>query len=44
VTVGKTFEKEGKVELRVRRSGDTELLDPAAAVDHIAALVRRELA
>ena len=44
VTVGKTFEKEGKVELRARRSGDTELLDPAAAVDHIAALVRRELA
>ena len=44
VTVGKTFEKEGRVELRDRRSGATELLDPVAAVDHIADLVRRGLA
>ena len=44
VTVGKTFEKEGRVELRDRRSGATELFDPVAAVDHIADLVRRGLA
>ncbi len=44
VTVGKTFEKEGRVELRDRRSGATEMLDPVAAVDHIADLVRRGLA
>lgn len=44
VTVGKTFQKEGRVELRARRSGETELLDLATAVDRIADLVRRELA
>ncbi|WP_310600391.1 proline--tRNA ligase [Desulfobulbus sp.] len=43
LTVGKTYEKEGKVELRARRTGATELLAPEQAVDHIAGLVRQAL-
>ncbi|MDR2550074.1 MAG: proline--tRNA ligase [Desulfobulbus sp.] len=43
LTVGKTYEKEGKVELRARRTGATELLAPEQAVDHIAGLIRQAL-
>jgi len=43
LTVGKTYEKEGKVELRARRTGATELLAPDQAVDYIAGLVRQAL-
>jgi len=44
LTVGKTYEKEGKVELRSRRTGETELLPLDGAVAHIAGLVRQALA
>ena len=44
LTVGKTFEKEGKVELRSRKTGETQVLDLDGAVDHIAGLVRQALA
>jgi prolyl-tRNA synthetase len=44
LTVGKTFEKEGKVELRSRKTGETQILDLDGAVDHIAGLVRQALA
>ncbi|MCL1980199.1 MAG: proline--tRNA ligase [Proteobacteria bacterium] len=44
LTVGKTYEKEGKVELRSRRTGATELLALDQAVDHIADLVQQALA
>lgn len=43
LTVGKTFEKEGKVELRSRKTGETQVLAVAEAVDFIAALVRQAL-
>jgi prolyl-tRNA synthetase len=43
LTVGKTFEKEGKVELRSRRTGETQVLDLAEAVEHITALIRPDL-
>jgi prolyl-tRNA synthetase len=44
LTVGKTFEKEGKVELRSRKNGETQVLDLDGAVDYIAGLVRQALA
>jgi len=44
LTVGKTFEKEGKVELRSRKTGETQVLDLDGAVDYIAGLVRQALA
>ncbi|WP_028319766.1 proline--tRNA ligase [Desulfobulbus elongatus] len=44
LTVGKTYEKEGKVELRSRRTGETELLPLDGAVAHIAGLVWQALA
>jgi len=40
LTVGKTFEKEGKVELRSRRTGETQVLAIAEAVEQITALIR----
>ena len=43
LTVGKTYEKEGKVELRSRRTGETEVLGLDEAVSHIAGLVRQAL-
>jgi prolyl-tRNA synthetase len=43
LTVGKTFEKEGKVELRSRKTGETEILALDTAVGHIAELVRQAL-
>ena len=43
LTVGKTFEKEGKVELRSRKTGETQVLVFAEAVAQIAALIRQEL-
>ncbi|NOQ46087.1 MAG: proline--tRNA ligase [Desulfobulbaceae bacterium] len=43
VTVGKTYEKEGKVELRLRKSGETSILDYAGATEQIAAMIREEL-
>ncbi|RJX19387.1 MAG: proline--tRNA ligase [Desulfobulbus sp.] len=44
VMVGKTFEKEGKVELRRRRDGHTETLAAGEAAGAIAAMVKAELA
>lgn len=44
MTVGKTFEKEGKVELRFRRTGETLTLGPDEAIDRLVALVRGALA
>jgi prolyl-tRNA synthetase len=44
VTVGKTFEKEGKVEIRRRRDGHTDTIPCEQAAGFIAELVRSELA
>ena len=44
LTVGKTYEKEGKVELRSRRTGETENLALDKAVAHIAGRIRQALA
>ncbi len=41
MTVGKTFEKEGKVELRFRRTGETLTLGPDEAIDRLVDLVRQ---
>ncbi len=43
LTVGKTFEKEGRVELRSRRTSDTVTLAFDEAVSHIGALIRPAL-
>jgi prolyl-tRNA synthetase len=43
LTVGKTFEKEGKVELRSRKSGETQVFEHNGAVDHIVGLIRQAL-
>ncbi|HHD57126.1 MAG TPA: proline--tRNA ligase, partial [Desulfobulbaceae bacterium] len=42
-TVGKTYEKEGMVELRLRVSGETVLLPFTEAADKIAAMIHEEL-
>ncbi|GAB4344234.1 MAG: proline--tRNA ligase [Desulfobulbaceae bacterium] len=44
VTVGKTLEKEGKVEIRARREGTTTAVSLETAVDEIAALIEKEMA
>jgi prolyl-tRNA synthetase len=44
VMVGKTFEKEGRVEVRRRRDGHTETVAAEEAAEVIASLVRAELA
>ncbi len=44
VTVGKSFAKDGTVELRARRSGETALLPLAEAAKEIAAKIKAELA
>ena len=43
VTVGKTWEKEGKVELRARRDGATTLLPYDGAASTITTMIRDEL-
>jgi len=43
VTVGKTWEKEGKVEVRLRRSGETLTIDYGQAAVEIAAMIHQEL-
>ncbi len=43
VTVGRTFEKEGRVELYLRRSGETTTLDFEKASAEVAAMIRAEL-
>jgi len=43
LTVGKTFEKEGKVELRSRRTGETQVLALEEAVEQITVLIRQGL-
>ena len=43
LTVGKIFEKEGRVELRSRRTGATETLALEGAVAHIGTLIREAL-
>ncbi len=43
VMVGKTFEKEGQVELRLRRSGTSSNIDYEQAAAEITAMVRAEL-
>ena len=40
LTVGKTYEKEGKIELRRRRDGETSQLALAGLVEHLTGLVR----
>jgi prolyl-tRNA synthetase len=42
-TVGKTYEKEGMVELRLRATGETIMLPFADAADRIAAMIHEEL-
>jgi prolyl-tRNA synthetase len=44
LTVGKTFEKEGKVEVRVRKTGETQVFAVDEAVASITAMVRQALA
>jgi prolyl-tRNA synthetase len=44
VTVGRVFEKEGKVEIRRRRTGETEKVSLADAANLIAENIRNELA
>jgi prolyl-tRNA synthetase len=43
LTVGKTFEKEGKVEMRSRKTGETQVLVLDEAVDVLAGLIRQAL-
>ena len=43
LTVGKTFEKEGKVELRSRRTGETQIFGLDEAASQIAALISQGL-
>ncbi len=43
ITIGKTFEKEGKVELRSRKTGETHTLALAEAVERIGALICKDL-
>lgn len=44
LTVGKTFEKEGKVEVRVRKTGETLVFAVDEVVANITAMVRQALA
>lgn len=44
LTVGKTFEREGKVEVRVRKTGETQTFTVDEAALHVAAWVRLALA
>ena len=44
LTVGKTFEKEGKVEVRVRKTGETQVFAVDEAVANITVMVRQALA
>jgi len=44
LTVGKTFEKEGKVEIRLRKTGETQLCTPQEAVTLLSEQIRRSLA
>nr|WP_320010045.1 proline--tRNA ligase [uncultured Desulfobulbus sp.] len=43
VMVGKTYAKEGKVEVRVRKSGETQLFTPEEAVTYLSQQVRQAL-
>ncbi len=43
VTVGKTWEKEGRVELRLRQSGETSTIDYAQAAAEITVMVTEQL-
>ncbi len=43
LTVGKTFEKEGKIELRSRKNGETLVLTLEEAVEQITTRLRQEL-
>ena len=42
LTVGKTFEKEGKIELRARKTGENTTLTPDMVVDHLVGLIRKD--
>lgn len=44
VTVGKSFAKDGSIELRARRSGETTMLPHSQAATEIAAKIKAELA
>jgi len=44
VAVGKTYEKDGKVEIRTRREGETRTADLDTAADVIGDLIRKEMA
>jgi prolyl-tRNA synthetase len=43
VTVGKTFENDGEIEVRTRRDGQTETVGFAAAAEVIAGMIKTEL-
>jgi prolyl-tRNA synthetase len=43
VTVGKTWEKDGKVELRLRWNGETSIIDYDRAAGEISDMVQAEL-
>ncbi len=43
LTIGKTFAREGKVEVRARKTGETEVLSPAEAVASLGESIRRAL-
>ncbi len=43
LTVGKTFEKEGKVEIRARKSGETQLCTPQEAITQLSEQIRGAL-
>ncbi len=42
LTVGKTFEKEGRIELRARKTGVTTTLTPDEVVDHLVGLIYKD--
>ena len=42
LTVGKTFEKEGRIELRARKTGVTTTLTPDEVVDHLVGLICKD--
>ena len=44
MTVGKTFEKEGKIEIRTRRDGQTETVAFASAAEVVANMITTEMA
>ena len=44
MTVGKTFEKEGNIEIRTRRDGQTETVTFESAAEVVANMITAEMA